>query len=267
MVCCAGLMSFLPRTALMAMAVLPLPTAALAADLAAPVASVSEELRQAWRSDPDTKDLPSPEVVLLPADQQALEVCPQARAAGAVADSSAVDCPSSNQVLLDQKWLGKDVYKRYGNWGLAYWIATGLGQAIRRQIAIPGPALNGAAANLQANCLAGVLMRQRSALRPSEPKQLLSPAFNAYAGSDNASQGKPHQRAYALLTGLGGTSSDCSSQGMVALSEGSVPQADTPLLAVLQDDPNTRAKAIQRQFSLEQLHKRPVRSLSQSLAL
>jgi hypothetical protein len=254
-------------SAFVVQATLAFPVMADPTDLSTAVNQVSQELQQAWSNDPLTRNWPWPEVVLLPADQRALVVCPTAAAAGAVRDTSAVFCPTSGKVLLDRKWLVKDVQPRYGNWGLAYWIATGLGQAIREKAALPGPALTPAAANLQANCLAGLLLNQRRGLRPGSPKQWLSPAFKAYAAGDASTQGMPGQRAYALLSGLGGTASTCASTAMAALSTNSVP--DLALLKELAEDADNRATAIQRQFSPETLLPRtpPPRNLQQGLAI
>jgi hypothetical protein len=250
---------------LAALAAIALPTKAAPTDISVPVQQLSEELRQAWGTDPLTRSWPWPDVVLLPAGQRALVVCPAAAAAGAVPDSTAIFCPTTGKVLLDRKWLVKDVQQRYGNWGLAYWIATGLGQAIRGKAALPGPALSPAAANLQANCLAGLLLNQRRGLRSDTPKQWLSPAFTAYAASDTSTQGTAGQRAYALFSGLGGTRSGCASKAMAALSTNSVP--DPALLKELAEDADTRATAIQRQFSPENLLPRPPRNLQQGLAI
>ena len=250
---------------LAALAAIALPAKAAPTDVSVPVQQLSEELRQAWSTDPLTRNWPWPDVVLLPAEQRALVVCPAAAGAGAVPATSAVFCPTTGKVLLDRKWLVKDVQQRYGNWGLAYWIATGLGQAIREKAVLPGPALTPAAANLQANCLAGLLLNQRPGLRPGSPKQWLSPAFNAYAAEDASTQGTPGQRAYALLSGLGGTRSSCASKAMAALSTNSVP--DPALLRELAEDADNRAAAIQRQLSPENLLPRIPRKLRQGLGI
>jgi hypothetical protein len=251
---------------LAALAAIALPAKAAPTDVSVPVHQLSEELRRAWSTDPLTRNWPWPDVVLLPVDQRALVVCPAAAGAGAVPDTSAVFCPTSGKVLLDRKLLAKDVQQRYGNWGLAYWIATGLGQAIRGKVALPEPALSPAAANLQASCLAGLLLNQRPRLRPGSPKQWLSPAFTAYAARDATTQGLAGQRAYALLTGLGGTASNCSNKSMAALSNNSVPDPGL-LMDLVEEEAGTRATAIQRQFSPENLLPRPPRSLQQGLAI
>ena len=250
---------------LAALAAIAVPATAAPTDVSVSVQQVSEELREAWSSDPLTRNWPWPDVVLLAADQRALVVFPAAAGTGAVPDSSAVFCPTTGKVLLDRKWLVKDVQQRYGNWGLAYWIATGLGQAIRGKAALPGPALNPAAANLQASCLAGLLLNQRQGLRPNTPRQWLSPAFSAYAARDASTQGTAVQRAYALLSGLGGTASSCASTAMAALSTNSV--TDPALLKELAEDADNRATAIQRQFSPENLLPRPARNLQRGLAI
>jgi hypothetical protein len=208
-----------------------------AADLNAAIQASTQELRLAWQSDPITAKQPFPEVLLLKANQRAFRICPEA--AGAIADTTALYCPSTRQLLLDQQWLTNDVLERYGTWGIAYWISTALGQAIRSQSATAGSALQPAAANLQANCLAGVLLASRAGLKPFKVNQLLSPARTAYAASDAGSQGSASQRAYALLTGFGATAGHCGNGAMTALATGKV--ADPSLLEELGKDPDNRS--------------------------
>jgi hypothetical protein len=182
---------------------------------------ISGELKQVWSSDPLTRGLSYPMLQVLAADVRALELCPEARRAGASPSTSALYCPSSGKVLLDRKWLEGDV-ERDGDWPLAYWIATALAEAIRQGEALPGPALTGAAANLQATCMAGLLLHQSPSLWPSEGKGWDTPAFKAYSSAEKGTQGTPAQRSYAFLSGMGSTASSCSSKAMAALVEGAV---------------------------------------------
>ncbi|MCS5691710.1 hypothetical protein NZK33_06885 [Cyanobium sp. FGCU-6] len=115
---------------------------------------------------------------------------------------------------------------RYGTWGVGYWIATALGQAIRDPSAQADNRQSGPAANLQSICLGGVLLGQTSGLRPAKPRERLSPAFTAYPARMSSSQGTPDKRSYALLTGLGATASDCSMGAMTSLATGGVPDPE-----------------------------------------
>jgi hypothetical protein len=210
-----------------------------AADLNAAVKTSTHELRQAWQSEPATAKQPFPDVLLLPANHSAAKVCPDS--VSFIMDTSALYCPSTRQVLLDQQWLAKDVLEHYGTWGIAYWIATALGQAIRSQSVAAGTVMQPAASNLQANCLAGVLLGSRAALKPSKATQQLSPAHTAYAASDADSQGSAGQRSYALLSGFGATASSCDNGAMTNLAIGKVP--DPKLLDELIKDPDNRSSS------------------------
>jgi nucleotide-binding universal stress UspA family protein len=134
-------------------------------------------------------------------------------------------CSAKGQVLLDLQRL-KAVEDRHGTWGVGYWIATALGQAIRDPSAQTGTGQSGPAANLQSVCFGGVLLGQTLGFRPAEAKTRLSPAFTAYPARLNSSQGTPAQRSYALLTGLGATASDCSMGAMTSLATGGVPDPE-----------------------------------------
>ncbi len=121
---------------------------------------------------------------------------------------------------------------------MAYWIATGLGQAfLARQSS--GTAAPGAALHLQAVCLAGVLLDSSPGLKPAEPAQKLSPARTAFASVDAATQGSRRQRAYALLSGFGATASTCTAAAMNGLAADRVP--DPALLDEAGEDPGNRA--------------------------
>ncbi|MFY8150394.1 MAG: hypothetical protein ACOVNL_14400 [Prochlorococcaceae cyanobacterium] len=215
------------------------PAAAAAPDPAAgletAVLAASGPLRQAWKEDPATAPLPWPRLRLVSAGGTPAARCPGAH--GASADSSALYCPDSGELLLDARSLSRE-RERYGTWGMAYWIATGLGQAfLARQSS--GTASPGAAANLQAVCLAGVLLDSSPGLAPSHPAQKLSPARTAYSSADAALQGTRSQRAYALLSGFGATASLCTAAAMNALAADQV--SDPKLLNEVGEDPDNRA--------------------------
>jgi hypothetical protein len=159
----------------------------------------------------------------LPDGTRPRDACPQIQLAAP--ETLALFCPAKGQVLIDLKRL-KAVEDRYGTWGVGYWIATALGQAIRDPSVQAGTGTSGPAPNLEAICLGGVLLGQARGLRPSEARERLSPAFTAYPARLNGSQGTPAQRSYALLTGLGATASDCSMGAMTSLAMGGVPDPE-----------------------------------------
>jgi hypothetical protein len=222
--CC--LLALVPSTAIWFV------VAAKAIELPGAIQAAETPLQQAWSADPRTAGGPWPLLVPVPDGTRPQDACPQILSASP--ETLALYCPAKGQVLLDLKRL-KAVEDRYGTWGVGYWIGTALGQAIRDPSAEAGTEQRGPAANLQAICLGGVLLGQARGLRPIEPKKRLSPAFTAYPARLNPSQGTPTQRAYALLTGLGATASDCSLGAMVSLSKGKVP--DPERLTALAIDP------------------------------
>jgi hypothetical protein len=202
----------------------------------AALAEASGALRQAWKGDPATAALSWPAIRLLPEGTTIRRVCPGASPAGS--DATALYCPAEAAVLVDRRWFAAEL-ERYGPWGAAYWVATGLGEAIRLTIPAGSSNLPPAAATLQANCLAGVLLGASSGLPALPPNRRLAPAQTAYPAAASGSSGSRAQRAYALLTGLGATEATCSGDAMVQLSAGRVP--DPAVLKELEADPRSRA--------------------------
>lgn len=136
----------------------PVAPGAAAPELDAMVASIDGQLRQSWNADPGTARLPWPAIEVLPAGQTPQSACPGAGSAASEAgsvQSSALYCAAGGRVLLDRTRLAKEA-SRHGEWGVAYWVGIGLGTAILGQR--PTARRSAAAANLQANCLAGVLI-------------------------------------------------------------------------------------------------------------
>ena len=127
--------------------------------------------------------------------------------------------------MIDRQRLDA-IATQFGSWDAAFWLATALGQAIAAS-AGQGSGQQGAmAANLQATCFAGTLLGQAPGLRPAAERSRLSAAFTAFPSRLNGQQGTPAQRSYALLTGLGGTASDCEATAMANLAAGAVPDPE-----------------------------------------
>ncbi len=214
----------------------PVGPGAAAPELDAMVASITAQLRQSWSADPGTARLPWPAIEVLPAGQTPQSACPGAGTAASEAggvQSPALYCAGGGRVLLDRNRLTKEA-SRHGEWGVAYWVGIGLGTAIlgQRATARRSPAT----ANLQANCLAGVLIGgtslQPRPQDPPRPDQLVAPANGAYATAMAEQMGTRSQRSYALLTGLGMTElAGCSDEAMAQLARDQVP--DPALLGAL----------------------------------
>ncbi|MEA5412350.1 hypothetical protein VB737_11285 [Synechococcus sp. BA-120 BA3] len=214
----------------------PVAPGAAAPELDAMVASIAGQLRQSWNTDPGTARLPWPAIEVLPAGQTPQSACPGAGTATNAAvgvQSPALVCAASGKLLLDRTRLEKAA-SRHGEWGLAYWVGTGLGTAIlsHQGASRRSPAV----ANLQANCLAGVLIGatglQPRPQDPPKPDQLVAPANGAYGTAMAEQMGTRSQRSYALLTGLGMTElAGCSDEAMAQLARDQVP--DPALLSAL----------------------------------
>jgi hypothetical protein len=211
----------------------PVAPGAAAPELDAMVAATASQLRRSWTADPGTARLPWPAIEVLATGRTPASACPGAGIAAAAVQSPALFCAASGRLLLDRSRLEKAA-SRHGEWGVAYWVGTGLGTAI---LGHRGPSrLAPAAANLQANCLAGVLIGgtglQPTPQDPPRPDALVAPANGAYATAMAEQMGTRSQRSYALLTGLGMTElAGCSDAAMAQLASDQVP--DPSLLAAL----------------------------------
>lgn len=200
-------------------------------DLDRALQTATTQLRRSWTADRVSATLPFPPIRLLPAGAATDTAC-NPGAAPQRPNRTALFCASRGDVLLDRDLLGPLLARR-GLPAVAYWIAMGLAE--RLMPASSGRQLPSAAANLEANCLAGVLLgssRSQPASGEASPAEteagsLLNAARSAYGGSFASAMGSSGQRAYALLSGLGATASSCTPEEMAALSRGTVPD---PLL-------------------------------------
>ncbi len=187
----------------------------VATDLNAAVQASSAQLRRAWAMDPGTASLPFPEVVLLPPGVVASGACSLGAPARKPAPR-AMACASSSQVLLQHDLLSAS-YSDYGTPAVAYWIAVGLAELIQPK----NTDLSPSASNLQVNCLAGVLLGAGSV---PNSENVVKAAGRAYGDLVNAVVGNTEQRAYAVISGYGGTPSGCSAGEMSDLAQGKVPE-------------------------------------------
>jgi hypothetical protein len=87
------------------------------------------------------------------------------------------------------------------------------------------------------------LLGQAPGLQPHADRSPLSAAFTAFPSPLNGQQGTPAQRAYAVLTGLGGTASDCGDAAIANLAAGVVPDPEW-LRALADPDRSTGGGAI-----------------------
>jgi hypothetical protein len=220
-----------------------------AADLDQAVALTTRQLSQVWKADPLTAALPMPTVELLPAGRSPAQACPAA--AGATAQATARYCAATGAVLLDRAAL-QDALDIHPQGGAAFWIARGLAEAILSPQSGKAP-LPPVAANLQATCLAGTLLGANPAQDPALLKSTLEQAVKmarvAYAPTEFTLQGSPGQRAYALLTGTGGTKLSCSAASMTLLTQspGTIPDRELFEILTTNRDPNVGIQKFCRQ--------------------
>jgi|GEM_PF-4030000 hypothetical protein len=179
---------------------------------------VSENLRRVWRQDPLTAGRPFPAVRVVEAPSG--EGC--ASAPFPASGTLVLACPASNEILVRR---GKLAALRgvFGEGAEAFVVAFGLGQILRPP-APPAPSAPPATAGLRAACVAGTFL---GALPISEADRrlvlnnALSAGEQAFASSAAPQLGTGPQRAYALLSGMGGTKLDCGAAAMARLASGS----------------------------------------------
>jgi hypothetical protein len=179
---------------------------------------MGESLRRVWRRDPLTATRPFP----------ALRVVEQAGATCASAPFPAsgpllLVCPDQGEILVHRAKLAA-LHGVFGDAAEAFVVAYGLGQSL-----IPpqpaDPSLPPATAGLRAACMAGTLLATMPI--PAADRRLvlnnaISAGEQAFASSTAPRLGTGPQRAYALFSGMGGTSLDCGATAMARLGGGEV---------------------------------------------
>lgn len=210
--------SLLPRSALLAAlaASLPLPLAAAPAGDTA-LGQASDALRQAWRQDPLTASRPFPAIRVL--DSLSGADCPSIPfPASAVL---VVACPASGAILVKRAPLAA-LHGVFGEAAALFVLAYGLGQGLTPPSAAAPPATSA----LRAACAAGTLLAAMPV--PAADRRLLlnnaiSAGEQAFPSSAAPQLGTGPQRAYALLSGMGGTSLTCGDAAMDRLASGAEP--------------------------------------------
>ena len=227
--------------ALLSVAWLVAGEAGLASPLPEKTQGAVAALEQAWKSDPLTSSMPFPPITPVAEANRPLQGCPSARLSAPHA--LALYCPDQGRTLIDRQRLDA-IATQFGSWDAAFWLATALGQALAVSSGQSSDQQGAMAANLQAFCFAGTLLGQAPGLRPPADRSRLSAAFTAFPSRLNGQQGTPAQRSYALLTGLGGTDSDCGATAIANLAAGVVPDPMRLQALAANPDRSTGAGAI-----------------------
>jgi len=189
-----------------------------------PVEATSKAMQKVWLGDPTTASLHWPAFVSLPPAQRALARCAQALPGSAA--SGAYYCPTTHEVLLEHRSEGAGALKLEDRWSLSFGVAVALGHAIRSHEAPSGSSLSQPASQLQATCLGGVLLAASPSLWPGKSTPWLLPAQTAFPIEASDKAGGTGERAYALLSGFGGTPITCAAPLMASLALGRVPNPD-----------------------------------------
>lgn len=186
----------------------------------------SEALRRVWQRDPLTAARPFPTVRVV---ESAGEGCASApfRASGPLV----LACPASGEILVQRGKLAA-LHGVFGEAAEAFVVAYGLGQILGSTQQPAAASAPPATAGLQAACRAGTLLGALPI--PAADRRLvlnnaISAAEQAFASSASAQLGTGPQRAYAVLSGMGGTNLDCGATAMARLGSGA--QDIEPFLA------------------------------------
>ena len=176
------------------------------------IAKSASFLVRDWVTDPDFKDYLPPQVLSVPRGTTVFGGCGAYVKGDEVAGSSY--CPVTNTIFLEPKQLSF-FYENFGPSSVAYVVAHEFGHAIQaRYDDLEG----GSEVELQADCLAGVLIDIGSKELNITRKDTVQMAQAAYAIGD-PTHGTGAQRAYALLSGMGVVEAGCSKKEMISLKE------------------------------------------------
>ncbi|MEB3157622.1 MAG: hypothetical protein VKO26_09330 [Cyanobacteriota bacterium] len=175
------------------------------------------QLQRAWQQDPLTARRPFPAIRLV--DGASGEECPSPvlPASGPLVRV----CPSGGVIQVRRSKLTA-LHGVFGEAAALFVVAYGLGQTLTQG----APSAPTATAGLQAACAAGTLLA--AATLPAADRQpLLNNAISAgeqgFPSSAAPRLGTGPQRAYALLSGMGGTPLNCGTAAMDRLASGAEP--------------------------------------------
>ncbi|MFN7901109.1 MAG: hypothetical protein ACK5N0_15890, partial [Synechococcaceae cyanobacterium] len=211
-------------------------------------------LQQAWKADPRTSALAFPSITAAADASQLQRECPLTW--HTAPQALALYCQEQGRILIDRPRL-EALATQAGSWDAGVGLATALGQALISSSPPSGGPPGSLPANLQAFCFGGTLLGQAPGLRLPTDGSALSAAFTAFPARLKGEQGTPAQRAYALLTGLGGTASDCGDAAIANLAAGVVPDPEW-LRALADPDRSTGGGAIKEVLKALCLPKPPL---------
>jgi hypothetical protein len=181
------------------------------------------QLQRVWQQDPLTARRPFPAIRLV--DAVGTPACLSASfpASGPLV----LACPGSGDILVERHKIAA-LHGVFGEAAALFVVAYGLGQSLipAAPATAPNPSAPAATPGLRAACAAGTLLAALPI--PAADRRLvlnnaISAGEQAFPSSAASQLGTGPQRAYALLSGMGGTPLDCGRAAMDRLASGAEP--------------------------------------------
>ena len=175
--------------------------------------STTKFLLKRWASNEELNKHQPPQVLPLAAGTKVYGACGERVTGDEVAGSSY--CSHTNTIYLVPEQL-KYFDDAFGTSAVAYVIAHEFGHATQKTFEFR---TIGASKELQADCLAGVFIKEGSQELNINPNDVIAMSSAAHSiGSESHGTGK--QRAYALLSGMGYENDLCTNKEMQKLADG-----------------------------------------------
>ena len=190
------------------------------------------QLQRVWQQDPLTASRPFPAIRLVDAGVAPTCLSPSFPASGPLV----LACPGSGDILVQRHKLAA-LHGVFGEAAALLVVAYGLGQSLipaapatapypSAPAAPATPAASAAIPGLRAACAAGTLLAALP-IPAADRRLVLNNAISAgeqtFPSSAAPQLGTGPQRAYALLSGMGGTPLDCGRAAMGRLARGAEP--------------------------------------------
>lgn len=199
---------------------LALPSSAAQEAINQSVETFAEYLLRHWQKDPRLKGSMPPQIITsIGAGSKVVGGCVSIMNGNVSREVGGTSyCPPTNTMFIVVDQL-RPLHEAYGHVAVAYALAHEYGHYLQHRFGIDADLM---LLELQADCLAGVILGQGSAELGIQQKDVTDIARTAYAIGDT-SHGTGDQRAYAVYTGLGQASElTCSLEDIQKLASNAV---------------------------------------------